>query len=139
MRSRPYRSRSPRPGSYIDADCRKRTAPSSSLLRPLACLVTAILVCTILFIVGCSGISGGAKNASSSSAPEYPIPSAGPTGMFFGMNTNQLCDPFPGTMIPLTSWRTLGSEVKWADIDTGPGAYDFSHLDAWLNQTKQNS
>jgi hypothetical protein len=112
MRSSLYRGRSPHFGWHVDADCLKRTAPASGLVRLFVYLITPILGSTILFMVGCSGISSGAKNSSSSQVPEYPIPSPGPTGMFFGMNTNQLGDAFPGTMIPLTSWRTLGSDVK---------------------------
>ena len=35
-------------------------------------------------------------------------------------------------MIPLTSWRSLGGAIKWADINTGPGTYNFKRLDQWL-------
>jgi polysaccharide biosynthesis protein PslG len=54
----------------------------------------------------------------------------------FGLNTNTLGEPWPPTMVPMVSWRSLGSQVKWADINTGSGVYDFSKLDAWLTQAK---
>ncbi|MGA8153370.1 MAG: hypothetical protein WB952_20635 [Terriglobales bacterium] len=64
--------------------------------------------------------------------------SPGPAGNFFGINTSGLGDPWPSKLIPLTSWRSLGSKVKWADINTGPGIYDFSRLDQWLSLAKAN-
>ncbi len=48
------------------------------------------------------------------------------------MATNVMADPWPGTLIPVTSWRSLGGAVKWADIHTGPGTYNFKRLDQWL-------
>jgi hypothetical protein len=56
--------------------------------------------------------------------------------MFFGLATNVLSDPWPGTMIPLSGWRTLGSQVKWADINTAAGVYNFTKLDRWMNDAK---
>ena len=139
MRREISRGCSPRSGRQVDADFLKRTSSACGSVRLLSYLTIAILVPAILVIGGCSGISSVAKNAGSSTTQEYAIPTPGPTGMFFGMNTNLLSDPWPGTMIPLTSWRSLGSQVKWADIDTGPGVYDFSHLDGWLGKAKASN
>jgi hypothetical protein len=57
-------------------------------------------------------------------------------GTFFGVNTNLLNDAWPTTGIPLTSWRSLGASVKWADINTAAGVYDFTRLDQWLSKAK---
>ncbi len=65
--------------------------------------------------------------------------SPGPSGTFFGINTNVLKDPWPTTAIPLSSWRSLGSAVKWADINTASGVYDFTRLDQWLSEAKANN
>jgi hypothetical protein len=65
----------------------------------------------------------------------YPL-SPGPAGTFFGINANGLKDPWPTTGVPLTSWRSLGASVKWADINTDSGVYDFSRLDQWLTKAK---
>jgi hypothetical protein len=103
-------------------------------------LITALLAATIVFTAGCSGIASSTNNAATAgTANPYPTPNPGASGMFFGINTNSLSDTWPGTIIPLTSWRSLGSQVKWADIDTlnnGQHLYDFSKLDQWLSQAK---
>jgi hypothetical protein len=125
-----------KPRSCFPHSCRQGTRPASGTVKVSVYLV---LVPVILVIAGCSGISSGAKNTVPPPQQEYPIPNPGATGMFFGMNTNILSDPWPGTMIPLGSWRSLGSQVKWADIETGPGVYDFSHLDGWLSKAKQSN
>jgi hypothetical protein len=105
-------------------------------------LTAALLASAILFTAGCSGIASSTKNVGSPPVNGYPTPTAGSSGMFFGINTNSLSDSWPGTVIPLTSWRSLGSQVKWADIDTvtnGQHLYDFSKLDRWLSQAKGSS
>jgi hypothetical protein len=68
----------------------------------------------------------------------FPL-SPGPSGTFFGINANGLKDPWPTTGIPVASWRSLGGGVKWADINTASGTYDFSRLDQWLSQAKLNN
>ena len=98
-----------------------------------------MLLWVILVTCGCSGIASGAKSTTLSPTQQYPVPVPGPTGMFFGMNSNLLNNPFPGSMVPLTSWRSLGSSVKWADISTGPDVYDFSRLDGWLSKVKESN
>jgi hypothetical protein len=106
------------------------TAPSLSHAWPPPYLVSMVLV-----TAGCGGISSGSKSVVSPPG-NYPTPSPGPTGTFFGINTNRLNDPWPGTMIPLASWRSHDSNVKWADINIGSGVYDFSRLDQWLSNAK---
>ena len=55
---------------------------------------------------------------------------------FFGMITNNINHPWPATLIPVASWRSLGSLVKWADINTGDGVYDWSALDQWMSRAQ---
>jgi polysaccharide biosynthesis protein PslG len=108
--------------------------------RLLVCLCITLLP-AVLTMAGCGGLASAAKTASTTTPPptqQYPVPNSGASGMFFGMNTNLFANPWPGTMMPLTSWRSLGSSVKWADIDTGKGVYDFSQLDGWLNKAQTN-
>lgn len=120
----------------------KRNSAAAGNAKPAAYLIAALLVLLTLATSGCSGVSSGTKNAVPPPPPgsAYPSPNPGPSGMFFGINTNSLGDPWPASMIPLTSWRSLGSQVKWADIDTinntGQHVYDFSKLDQWLSQAK---
>jgi polysaccharide biosynthesis protein PslG len=122
---------------------RARTACGG--IQPFTCLIGAIILSVVLVTVGCSGVSVGSKsvNTNNSKTTDYPIPAPGATGMFFGMNSNLLSDPWPGSVVPLTSWRSLGSSVKWADIDTidgtGQHVYNFTNLDRWLNEAKANN
>jgi hypothetical protein len=117
-----------RSGWQVERDFFNRKTPVHDSAKPVACLATSLLVSMVLVTAGCGGISSGSKSVVSPPG-NYPTPSPGPTGTFFGINTNRLNDPWPGTMIPLASWRSHDSNVKWADINIGSGVYDFSRLD----------
>jgi hypothetical protein len=53
---------------------------------------------------------------------------------FFNMTTSQR-EPFPNTYVNgLRLWTT---GTSWAQINTAPGVYDFSHLDNWLALASQ--
>jgi polysaccharide biosynthesis protein PslG len=101
--------------------------------------LTVLWLSALLGLTGCSGLSSSTKNSDPPPSQQYPVPGPGQSGMFFGMNTNLSSNPWPGTMVPLTSWRSLGSSVKWADIETAPGVYDFSHLDQWISKAKASN
>jgi len=115
-------------------------------------LITVITVLLIIGLTRCSSSSktgtetqndvcgdGGGSSATAPPLPGlYPL-NPGPAGTFFGINTNDLGASWPATGIPVTSWRSHGGGVKWADINTGPGAYDFSRLDRWLSEAKTNN
>jgi len=36
-------------------------------------------------------------------------------------------------MVPVFSWRSLGSSVKWADLNPGPDSYDWTNFDKWTS------
>jgi hypothetical protein len=55
---------------------------------------------------------------------------------FFGMITNNINHPWPATFVPVASWRTLGSLIKWADINTADGIYDWSVFDQWMSRAQ---
>jgi hypothetical protein len=57
-------------------------------------------------------------------------------GPFFGIAANQLNDPWPASLVQVASWRSLGGQVKWADINTADGVNDFSRLDEWLSEAQ---
>jgi len=106
-------------------------------------LAAAILIPVILVLSSCGGTS-----SPSITSVSYPIttPGTGATGSFFGQDTNVVDsagDPWPGTVVPVTTWRTLGASVKWADIDTGvisgsEDTYDFTRLDRALTFVQQS-
>jgi hypothetical protein len=55
---------------------------------------------------------------------------------FFAMHSNWY--PWPTVEgIPFSSWRSVSSRVKWSDINTAPGVYDWTRLDTYLAQTTQ--
>jgi uncharacterized repeat protein (TIGR01451 family) len=70
----------------------------------------------------------------------------GPIGPgFFGMSVNDVPSaPWPATLgVPFGSWRTLGVEVKWSDIEQCDGGsdptnacYAWSDLDTWVSQAQ---
>jgi uncharacterized repeat protein (TIGR01451 family) len=64
---------------------------------------------------------------------------------FFGMSVNNVpAAPWPATLgIPFGSWRTLGLEIKWSDIETCDGGsnptstcYTWSSLDSAIAQAQ---
>ncbi len=70
----------------------------------------------------------------SASAPAYTIPES-----FFGIHVNKLSDPWPTTQgFKFGSYRTLGSQIKWNDINTAPGVYNWARLDRWLALAEQS-
>jgi hypothetical protein len=57
---------------------------------------------------------------------------------FFAMHVLSTQDPWPTTVgVQFSSWRSVSSEVTWADINTAPGVYDWSHLDLLLSIAAQ--
>jgi len=56
---------------------------------------------------------------------------------FFGMSASNY-NPWPSAVgIELSSWRSLSTNVKWSDINTAPGVYQWSNLDTWLATAQQ--
>jgi polysaccharide biosynthesis protein PslG len=56
---------------------------------------------------------------------------------FFAMHTFSQYN-WPSTVgIPFSSWRSLSAQVKWANINTAPGVYNWANLDSWLATTGQ--
>jgi hypothetical protein len=97
-------------------------------------MVIAIAL-SLAALAGCGGRSGIADIST-------PPPKG--ASSFFGMDTNQTTDPWPGSMVPLASWRSLGGSVKWADIEpTCDGGnnptnscFDWTRLDQWMSDAQ---
>ena len=70
----------------------------------------------------------------------------GPIGPeFFGMSVNDVpAAPWPATLgVPFASWRTLGVQVKWSNIEQCDGGSDptnpcylWSDFDTWVSQAQ---
>src|SRR5215469_16255309 len=55
------------------------------------------------------------------------------TSKFFGIHIKNTSAPLPSTRgMSFGAFRTLGGSVKWADIETSQGVYDFKRLDTWI-------
>jgi len=56
---------------------------------------------------------------------------------FFSMHTSDRT-PYPTDVgVQFSSWRSLSVAVRWADINTAPGVYDWSELDSWIATLQQ--
>jgi len=59
--------------------------------------------------------------------------SSGVQSSFFGIHVNKNSSPWPNTLkSTFGGFRTLSSGVKWSDINTARGVYDWPRLDTWL-------
>ncbi|MGO9124343.1 MAG: glycosyl hydrolase [Terriglobales bacterium] len=57
---------------------------------------------------------------------------------FFGMHTGSW-NPWPSQVdVQFASWRSNASVVKWSDINTAPGVYDWTRLDRMMGFTAAN-
>jgi hypothetical protein len=72
------------------------------------------------------------------------VPGSGIDSSFFGIHINKRSSPWP-TFSPFGSYRTLGSQIKWADIETCDGGsdptnacYQWPPFDQWINQARSN-
>lgn len=58
---------------------------------------------------------------------------------FFAMHVLSTQVPWPSTVgVQFSSWRSVSSMVTWANINSAPGVYDWSHLDQLLAIAGEN-
>ena len=79
---------------------------------------------------------GGGMNTNSGNSGNGGSNGGSSVEGFLGMATNLPSDPWPASLVPVASWRSLGGQVKWADINTADGVYDFSRLDQWMSEAQ---
>ncbi len=66
------------------------------------------------------------------------VPSAVPAS-FFNMSINQRRNPWPTKMgVKLAGVRLMTADMKWSDINTAQGVYDWSNFDTWLSESETN-
>lgn len=99
-------------------------------------LLCALLLPTILLLSACSG--GGSDSGAGTDSADAPRPAPRPTttpvpgGLepaFFGMHDSDAVGP-SWPKAPVGSLRIWDAGVAWNQIETTPGQYDFSRLDA---------
>jgi len=60
------------------------------------------------------------------------------SSQFFGDHVIFPTTPWPSTLnVQFSSWRSVSSSVKWSDINTAPGVYNWTTLDQWLAKAQQ--
>lgn len=60
------------------------------------------------------------------------------SSQFFGDHVVNPGTPWPSTLnVQFSSWRSVSAEVKWSDINTAPGVYDWTLLDQWIAAAQQ--
>jgi hypothetical protein len=57
---------------------------------------------------------------------------------FFSMHTFSQFHWPPTVGVPFSSWRSLSAPLKWSDINTAPGVYNWTELDSWRGTVGQN-
>ncbi len=61
------------------------------------------------------------------------------TASFFGIHIKNTTAPLPSTKgMSFGAYRTLGGGVKWADIETSKGFYNFTRLDTWIADAQKS-
>lgn len=60
------------------------------------------------------------------------------TSNFFGIHVKNTTAPLTSTKgMSFGAWRSLGGGVKWADIETSKGVYNWKRLDTWIADAQQ--
>jgi hypothetical protein len=53
---------------------------------------------------------------------------------FFGMDINKYTSPWPTTLnVKFGAYRSLGSAIKWSDVNPAQHVYNWSSLDGWIS------
>ena len=110
------------------------------MLQPLAngrissvtrvCAVLALL----LYLAGC----GGSSPHTSFVTPPTPRPPA-PSAELFAQHLQALATPWPSIAFKeVRIWSNVDA-ARWANINTGPGTYDFTVVDGFLSEFYLNS
>ncbi len=90
-------------------------------------------VCTILAVLLWLVSCGGTSPHSSFVTPPTPRPPA-PSAELFAQHIQALKTPWPSVAFKeVRMWSNVDA-ARWANINTGPGIYDFSVVDAFLNE-----
>lgn len=97
--------------------------PRDGLRSLFRAVRVAVVTCLTAAAILQSGAPAGASGA------------VGPR--FFGMHVVGLPDAFPQTTLGSVNLTTNG--VYWPDLETSPGEFDFSHLDAVVHEAHVNA
>ena len=96
----------------------------------------AAIALTILSVSLLAATGAGAQNLSNGG----PTKAAQPISPnWFAMHVVSQSSPWPSTVgVPFSSWRTVSANIKWSDINTSPGVYDWTYFDRWMSEISAN-
>jgi|HubBroStandDraft_6_1064221.scaffolds.fasta_scaffold17050_4 hypothetical protein len=93
------------------------------------------------FWVGVSDSGGTTDSSTASINVVTPPPNAIPS-TYMGMHMNGGIDGISGQqpwpVVPFGAVRLWDADVAWADINSGPSAYDFTKLNSWFSLIPQH-
>ncbi len=104
--------------------------------RTLRLGVAAMAAALVLAVQACGPATAHGPAADSVQAGAAPAKAAATTSRFFGMHAPQLATAFPRARVGAVNLTTNG--VYWPDLETSPGVWDFSHLDALVSRAHRN-
>src|SRR5579872_1951159 len=94
---------------------------------------SVIGVCAILALVVWLASCGGSSPHTAFVTPPTPRPPA-PSAELFAQHIQALKTPWPSVAFKeVRIWSNVDA-ARWANINTGPGIYDFSVVDQFLNE-----
>jgi polysaccharide biosynthesis protein PslG len=85
-------------------------------------------------LAGCSGSAGGSSSTTDSPSTSASSGPAQIGSTFFGVHDSDPVGTWPAA--PVGSLRVWDAGAAWNQIETSPGVFDFSHLDAIVNTAR---
>jgi polysaccharide biosynthesis protein PslG len=100
-------------------------------------------IISLSYLIACHGGSGAVVDGAAVSdviadvvpSDAAPAPS-GVTADFFGIHVNQLVSPWPSATTPFGGFRSLSSQIMWANLNTADGVFDWTKFDKWIGKAE---
>jgi polysaccharide biosynthesis protein PslG len=96
--------------------------------------VTGVVTALALAVQACG--SATAHGSADGQAAAAPAKAGATTSRFFGMHVPQLATAFPKAKVGAVNLTT--NNVYWPNLETAPGTWDFTHLDALVSQARRH-
>jgi Cellulase (glycosyl hydrolase family 5) len=105
---------------------------------------TKALRLVFVLVLLCGSLVGCATHSLSSSrsiSPSLRAPSGGAvvSDRYFGMHVGFVDPGTPWPAVPFGTWRLWDANVTWKDLEPQKGVWDFSRLDALVDQAQEHN
>ncbi len=104
--------------------------------RALRLGVTGVATALTLAVQACGTATAHGPAADEGQRAVTTAKAATTTSRFFGMHAPQLATAFPKVKVGALNLTTNG--VYWPNLETAPGTWDFTHLDAVVSRARKN-